>query len=464
MRPISKLIFLFLIVILPLIFLHSCIEKDDTMLLIEPAEVLELGQGWASNTINTVIFKRHGLVTRNGKQFGGYYADEGDLIIFCRDLKTNKLELNTLDVSVDLFDAHNAISIGIDGLNYLHISYGQHSNSLLYRRSLEPLSIEAWTDEIPMTSQREEYVTYPTFLMPSVEEHGYSEPSLFFLYRNGRSGDGDLCLKEYSASKQTWSDREPCILAGSGLEPWTSSPYWNQPTFDNNGRLHLSFTWRTHSIGEEGILNNINIDYAVSDDLGLSWSTSNGNALLLPITPVNSETVLAVSPGANLINQTGSDVDSHGNLHVVFYSDDEGGIPQYQHLWFDGRQWRQSFISNRLMGFDLTGGGTLQIPMSRPEIVIDEDTVYVIYRGDLTGNRIVVQRLLPPDYESRNDIRILWNDETSYAEPVIDRERWNNERILSMLIQKNHQPDHDEAIIQHPEPVFIVDWEIVSDW
>lgn len=429
---------------------------------LSPSHIVSIGKGWASNTVNTVIFRHHGLVSKDGYQFGAYYGPDGELWVVRREIKTDQVELHQIHGSFNTADAHNSISLGLDRLGFLHISYDQHGDTLRYRRSSKPLSIDAWGEELPMTGIREGQVTYPSFLMSGIgEEYG----PLLFLYRLGVSGDGDACLKEYDEVGRCWVDRNPCILKGTGQKPWTSSPYWNHPAFDKYGRLHLSFVWRTHATGKDRIVNNINIDYALSPDLGKTWFTSRGRPLKLPITQVNSETVFAVSPGTNLINQASSAVDGNGRPHIAFYSDDPDGVPQYQHLWFDGKRWRHSYISERTEPFVLRGGGTLPIPISRPEVVIDDvDNVYIIFRGDLTGQRMAVKRLLAPDYQSNGEMRILWGDKVEFAEPVIDRIRWHSDRVLSILIQRTGQPAHDGEAPKRIEPIFIVDWDLVNGW
>ena len=159
-------------------------------------------------------------------------------------------------------------------------------------------------------------------------------------------------------------------------------------------------------------------------------------------------------------------VDSKGRPHIVFYSDDPDKIPQYQHLWFDGKAWRHHYISTRDKPFVLVGGGTLQIPISRPEIVIDkQDRVYVIFRADFTNDRMAVQRLLPSAYEPDTSVtKILWPEPLEFAEPVIDRIRWARDCILTMLIQRNGQPPHDKGGVPRSEPVYLVDWDIVDGW
>jgi hypothetical protein len=287
---------------------------------------------------------------------------------------------------------------------------------------------------------------------------------MLFLYRHGGPERGAARLKEYSEATGTWTDREPSLLSGVEQKPWSSNAYWNHPVVASDGSIHLSFVWRTHSLGAEKRVNNINVGYARSNDQGRSWLSSRKRRFKLPITPVNAETVFPVSPGSNLINQCSMAVDSNGQPHIVFYSDDPDGIPQYQHLWFDGRQWRHDFISRRTEPFVLAGGGTLQIPISRPDIVIDDDDrVYVIFRADFTNDRMVVQRLLPPHYRpDPDDIRVLWDKPVGRAEPVIDRLRWRRDGVLSMLIQKNHQPPHDGPAKPSYEPIHLVDWQLPS--
>lgn len=429
--------------------------------VLKPVRVIKLGDGWSGNTVNTVICRHHGILTWNNLQFTAFYSQEGNIRFAKRDLKSNQIDITELPGTYNPSNAHNSISMGIDKKGFLHISYNQHVGPLHYRRSKTPLSIHQWTDELQMTGKREDRVTYPTFIMSNKST---DRAGLLFLYRNGYSGKGDACLKEYNESLLEWYDIQPCILSGSKQKPWTSSPYWNHPTIDKLGRLHLTFVWRIWPLGSEKRIVNLNIDYAVSMDWGHTWLSSRGLKFRLPITQVTSETIHAVPPGSNLINQCSSAVDSHGRPHIVFYADDFNGVPQYQHLWFDGREWRCCVVSDRTKPFDLEGGGTLQIPMSRPEIVIDKtDQVYVIYRCDTTGDRMVATRLIPPRYEKNSsETKILWEESLEFAEPVLDRMRWVKEQILSMLIQRNSQPDHDSGVSPHAEPVYIVDWDLVN--
>lgn len=417
-------------------------------------------RAWAGNTINTAIFRHHGLLTVGRLQYCAFYVDSSRLRIVRRTLNDGSVTAHDLPGRYDLLDAHNSISLGCDRDGVLHLAYGCHSSAMRYRRSLSAGDIERWTAEIPLGGAHESHASYPTFLLPP------NGGPLLLLYRDGISGNGAARLKQYSEREKVWLDLPRPVLTGAGNRPWTSSPYWNRPAFDRDGNLHLSFVWRTRSIGRERRVNNLGIGYAKSADGGRRWLTSGGWPLATPITQVNAETVLAVPPGANLINQTGMATDGAGHPHIVFYANDPDGIPQYQHLWWDGRRWRHQMLSTRTSPFALEGNGTLQIPISRPEILIDaSDRAYVVYRGDLSGDRMVAQQLLPPHYAPNPEaIRVLWDEPLGFSEPVVDMPRWQRHGMLSMLIQKNLQPPHDRDVVPAWEPVDLIDIDLAQGW
>ena len=431
-------------------------------LKVQQLAAFDLGQAWSSNTINTVIFRHHGILTWGGYQYTAFYVDETTLRVVRRTLATNHIATHDITGQYNLRDAHNSISLGIDRAGHLHISYDHHATKLRYRRSSQPNAIAEWTDELPMTGANEDRVTYPTFILPRAGH------PLTMLYRDGVHNKGSARLKTYDEQTQSWTDRPTPILSGAEQKPWTSNAYWNHPAIGSDGSLHLSFVWRTDTIGEQQLVNNVNIGYAWSPDNGLSWFTSRGLPCKLPMTQVNAETVWPVSPGSNLINQTSMALDSHNRPHIAFYANDTHGVPQYQHIWFDGEAWHQQYFSARTQPFTLQGGGTLQIPISRPEILIDhQDRVYAVYRGDLTENRMAVTQLMgaTPNPEAAygpNHTTQLWPTPVDYAEPVIDRTRWAESQVLSLLLQRTQQPNGDLSHQHTTDPVWLVDFSFSS--
>ena len=103
--------------------------------------------------------------------------------------------------------------------------------------------------------------------------------------------------------------------------------------------------------------------------------------------------------------------------------------------------------------------------MSRPEIVIDaSDNVYVIYRGDLTDNRMVASLLRAPHYGcSPNDTVRLADLDLALAEPIIDRQRWNGDNVLTLLLQRNEQPNHDSEYILDSQPMTLLDVSLTTE-
>ncbi|WP_141441390.1 BNR repeat-containing protein [Vreelandella titanicae] len=433
--------------------------KNDIDISLNKECEIDLGSAWAGNTINTVIFRHHGVVSSNGYQFTAFYVDENTLSVVKRRLSDNLIEKHCLLGQYNLKDAHNSISLGIDRAGHIHISYDHHSSKLKYRRSHNSLDISSWSNELSMTGANEQKVTYPTFVLPK------NDSPLLMLYRDGSWKKGNAYLKFFDEDDKRWKDYPLPILSGAYNNPWTSNAYWNNPVVDEYGCLHLSYVWRTDYFSDKQLVNNINIGYAKSYDNGCTWQTINDKPYKLPITQVNSDVIWPVAPGSNLINQCSMAVDSKGFPHIAFYSNDENGVPQYQHIWYTGTIWKHGYVSNRKEGFKLAGGGTLKIPMSRPAIIIDkEDNVFIFFRSDETAQRMAVCCLKSPYYSSVNmTYKIIWDYSLEQSEPVFDFSRWCEENILTLFIQKNQQPNGDLVHVDEFENVFLVDCVITRN-
>ncbi|MBF8637507.1 BNR repeat-containing protein [Pseudomonas fulva] len=410
-----------------------------------------IGAGWATNTINTAIYRHHGILTMGAYQYTAYYESESVLTLV--RLSANCVETYKLIGRYRLHDAHNSISLGHDRNHCLHITYDHHGTKLRYRRSLQPYTIDAWGEEQSMTGNYEDRVTYPTFINPRLEH------PLTLLYRDGESDKGCARLKTFDENKGVWADHPVAILSGENNSPWTCNAYWNHPVIDEHGALHLSFVWRTHSIGPDQIVNNLNICYAKSADNGLTWHTSGGVVYRAPITPVNSEVIFAVPPGSNLINQCSMALDSNGFAHIAFYANDNTGIPQYFHLWLTDTGWNVRQVSNRKTPFQLKGIGTLPIPISRPEILVDgKNNVHILFRGDISNNQLSAYSASAPKYLAHiSEFEILWPVDVGYAEPIIDRTRWNRDNILTLFVQPTNQPNGDVRTNTTVSPIDIID-------
>jgi BNR repeat-containing family member len=420
------------------------------------AKCIALPAGWARNTVNTSIYRGAGLLTASDFQFGAYYESAESMVLFRRSLTTGELAVSRLGVTAAVKDAHNGISIGCDHDGYLHLSHNQHGSKLSYLQSARPYDISSWSSPRAMSGVWEDMVTYPYFLSPAA-----ADQPLLFLYRSGVAVSGDVHLKLLDSKSRRWRDLPAPVLAGSQLTPWASGPYFNHPAVDRFGKLHLFFTWRTRPSGIEGRVNNHNIDYACSSDWGLSWEASNGEPIPLPITPVNSETLLGTPPGSGLMNQCGAAADSFGRPFVTFYMGGASGVSVFL-MWHDGLRWRERVLADVHEGFELKGRGTLRLPISRPDLVMDRlDRAWIIYRQSAVRNRMIAVRLDGPDYDvARAETFLLHSGNLGFTEPVIDRARLVRDGILSLFLQRTEQGDHEGLLGPPTSPVFVADWSL----
>ncbi len=89
----------------------------------------------------------------------------------------------------DVRDAHDAISLGVDGAGILHV-LGRARGLAPLRARTSPGSLEM-SDPIAMTGEDEAEVTYPQF-------QELADGDLLFVYRDGVSGDGDVMLDRWA--------------------------------------------------------------------------------------------------------------------------------------------------------------------------------------------------------------------------------------------------------------------------
>ena len=256
-------------------------------------DVAASGYAYAgSSDINGTAFICSGLMTISNQQFFAYYGWDqtnssdpynGTIWIARRTVESNDWEVfQTTFTPDDITDGHDVVAFGIDGSNYMHLSWGMHDQNLHYARSTtpvtgsQPIVIGPDLSSSGMTGV-ETSVTYPQFLtLPNGD--------LLFLYRIGASGGGNTWLNHWSLASQTWTNVN--IINGTaspfiqGLWPDTNyNAYPNMPCMDANGNLYFGWTWRETPAYES----NNNLLFAKSLNEGVTWERFNGTAYDLPI-------------------------------------------------------------------------------------------------------------------------------------------------------------------------------------
>jgi hypothetical protein len=392
-----------------------------------PMKRIPLGTAFADDAVNTSIFRVNSVISAGNYQFAAYYAADASVVVARRDLGSVKWDIATQPFKGNVADAHNDVVLGISADGLVHVSYDHHGNPLHYRVSGKPFDIHSFGDTQPMTGRDEEHVTYPQFISAP-------DGRLYFFYRDGASGNGTLCLNRYNVESKSWTAVQHPLVDGEGK----CNPYWWRPSIATDGAIHLAWCWRDTPNAET----NHDLCYSFSKDGGRTWLRSDGEPQQLPITRENAEVIDAIHKGSNLINQCSSAVDAQGHCHLAQYFNDTGGVPQYFHEWFDGRAWHKNQVTHRTVPFLLSGGGSLAIPISRPEIAIKHDgIVCLITRDAEAGGGIRLYEATMP-YEKWWPIDVS-HDDLGYWEPTYDRARLTDAGILSLFILPVQQGNHE---------------------
>jgi len=409
-------------------------------------KLVSVGKAWSSNSVNANILRHNSVVTHKDNQYVAYYDAESFVILARRKHGSEQWEARKTAYKGNIKDAHNSISIMVDGDGYLHMSWDHHGNALRYCRSKEPGSLDL-TEKIPMTGKKESKVTYPEF-------YRLSDGNLLFLYRDGASGRGNLMMNHYDLKTQKWTQRQDAFINGEGKR----NAYWQMCT-DTRGAIHLSWVWR-----ETGdVATNHDMGYAKSTDGGKTWQRSNGKTYTLPITIDNAEYAARIPQSHELTNTTSICADAKGHPYIATYFRPEGKkVPQYHLIYHDGSQWHTQQISKRETPFTLSGGGTKRIPISRPRIIAhskgSKDKAYLLFRDIERGDRVSVAIC-------NNLKRKKWRfkDLTDFSvgmwEPSYDTELWKQSKMLHVYVQKVGQGDGEQIENIPPQQVSILEWK-----
>jgi len=432
---------------------------DDTVI---DSKALTI-DGNFGQAINGKSFQQGALATCNGYQYVGFYNAARHVCLARRKLPSAKWQiLEMKDYDFKSNDAHNVISIGIcpnDGT--IHMAFDHHGHPLHYRVSKKGVATHPekvkWDASLfgPVTSELEKgkpiKITYPRFWQTP-------EGGLQFCYRRGGSGNGDRMLVDYDPQTGQWKNTRQ-IDSGDGTftDAMGSSDsrcsYPNGYGYGPKGILHATWVWREDAQGS-----NHDLLYMWSDDGGNTWRNSAGEVFLKP-PDVNSQGLKVVSIGREygLMNTHGQAVDAEGRIHVVMWHCSDAtlkaagskpgefrwGPPEarrYHHYWRDENGNWQHFELPWVAG-------------NRPKLFIDKNnTIYLIYGAQLPAT-VSGKTITPGDLviaaataDSKwTNWQIVHVEKGPFVNEMLgDVYRWNNEGVLSVMVQEmpaeKHQP------------------------
>jgi hypothetical protein len=399
--------------------------------------LVPVGLGWAKNSVNATVFREASVTSHEDTQYVGYYNPEGEMVLAKRQHDSTEWTTHNTGIKANTSDAHNGISIAVDGSGLLHVSWDHHGHPLRYATGVKPGSLEL-TEKKPMNGEKEGNVTYPQFFT-------MAEGGLIFFYRDGSSGNGNLVLKRYNLKSETWQTVQSNLIDGEGQR----NAYW-QACVDDDGAIHLSWVWR-----ETGdVATNHDMCYAVSRDGGKSWERSDGTPYKGSINEGNAEVVSRIPQNSELINQTSMAVDAEGRPIIASYWRPDGAAaPQVMVITLTDDGWETEQASRRNLDFTLRGFGTRGPPMSRPQVVLGEGGPLVVYRDEEFDTRVV----LLSKRDGKWSQELITEEGVGRWEPTYDRAVWRSKGELHLFHQEVAQVEAEGIADNEPTMVSILE-------
>ena len=410
-------------------------------------KIIPIAEGWASNSVNTVVFRKNSLASYKDYQFISFYNKQQFVVLGKRKIGSQNWELKQTQYKGNARDAHNCISIVIDGDGYLHMAWDHHGNTLNYAKSTAPLSLELG-NKISMTNKNENSVTYPEF-------YNMPDGNLLFLYRDGGSGRGNLVLNKYDLRSKTWSQLYSNLIDGEGKR----NAYW-QAYLDAKGTFHISWVWRE----SPDVASNHDMCYARSKDGGKTWEKSTGEKYNLPINAQTAEYALMIPQKSELINQTSMYADKKGRPFIATYwRDQNADVAQYRLIYQLKNKWQSQNLSFRRTPFSLSGGGTKRIPISRPQVIVwkkwFKTQAALIFRDEERGSKVSVA--INKNLKKNNWlVHDIYNEDVGSWEPSYDTGLWRKRKKLHLFVQKTEQADAEGKSSLPPQMVYVLETDL----
>jgi hypothetical protein len=313
------------------------------------------------------------LLTHAERQYVAYYDAKHQMTVTVRKLGERQWQTIKLPSQIG-WDAHNYVTMAMDGNGDLHVSGNMHCVPLVYFRTGTPGDV-ATLAPMPMIGKNEDRCTYPVFLNDAKER-------LVFHYRDGRSGNGRELFNVYDPQLRTWSRlMESPLFDGEGKR----NAYAGGPLLGPDRRFHAFWVWR--DTGD--CATNNNLSYARSPDL-VHWETAAGEPVELPLKLGTKGLIVDPIPSGGGIINGGERLcfDSQRRPMLVYHkSDSQGNMQLYAARFAEGR-WTARVLTAWDKPVKFSGFGCMPfigIALSEP-VRVNGDLWSVGYRHRDYGN------------------------------------------------------------------------------
>jgi hypothetical protein len=434
MSGMGSLLQLASIVLLALVVLTSC-QHPKKFLQDSPSSstvrIINItDKAWSGSSVNVLANVHQTLFTDSIFQYTAFYDEQARVVLGKRRLGQDEWQLVVSQFRGNASDAHNHISLVVDGAGFLHLSWDQHNVGLKYAVSVAPGSLQLTSTT--MLNNRESAVTYPQF-------YRLLNGNLLFLYRNGGSGSGNIVLNRFDNQQRQWLRLHNNLLNGQDQR----SAYWDM-TVDANGVLHLAWMWRE----TPDVATNHDLYYTQSNDAGDTWQSIEGKTISLPISMHSLAPVWQIAQHHNLMNPPVIAADNHSVPFIASYwSETPKQAPQFGVVSFQQSKWQVYKGSKSSQAFSLTGTGTKNPPWSRASLLVESDWqksgFHLIYRDNLE-HAIMVASVLNIDHPQWTLQRLIdWP--VDGWEPSIDPQQWLRLKQVHLLLQHVGQVDGNDS-------------------
>ena len=307
--------------------------------IVKVIDTIFLDSVWAANKVS---FDLH---TIENQQFVAYYDKNRMMTVASRELGSTIWNKKTLPNKLH-WDSHNYVTMGFDEKGHIHISGNMHANPLVYFRSEKPFDVQSIIEVNSMTGQNEDRVTYPKFF-------NNRDGSLFYSYRRGGSGNGNVWVNQYSLEEKKWNSFLPKGLFKGIIGETTRSAY-HRFAKGPAGNFHYIWMWRWTPAVETSH----QLCYATSSDF-LNWKNSSGESIQLPFTPDNEKLIIDDVPSKGGLHNGKYDITflKNGSPIIGYIKYDSRGLTQLYLCRFEHDKWISKKISDWNFRWKFIGGG-----------------------------------------------------------------------------------------------------------
>ncbi|USJ26860.1 BNR repeat-containing protein [Ensifer adhaerens] len=259
---------------------------------------IQIDSSWSGATVPFDAIARGDVV------YFGYYDADRWLTVADLNLYSSVVCRSRLPSQFSGWDSHNRVALAFDRNGQLHIAANMHGSPLVYGVSARPGNISDISMS-PMIGRDEDKVTYPNFI-------NGSDGNLYFVYRNGLSGDGGWFVNVRNG--ETWRRALNAPIFASTWEGSPTSAYPSVFRVSKDGYVHLAVVWRR----SPDLATNYAITYARTRDF-VSWTDQNGKPITTPIDPGSSTMIEATGENQGLLNSARVSVTPAG-VPIVTYT------------------------------------------------------------------------------------------------------------------------------------------------